>query len=153
MDDIDALEVDEDEYSMHSLSSKRIKTATPASLVPEGWPALHNAKSMLGPARMAQSPITGGSAQRYRVIPRHPSQAQIHVLSPGRRGLTDNSRPQQPQRECSLTSHAPPLMQAEWGQFSINSARPRVPQPSSPPAQATMLGPQFAAANNEGVQD
>ena len=153
MDDIDALEIDEDEYSIHSLSSKRIKTATPASLVPEGWPALHNASNMVGAARMAQSPMAGSSAQQYRIVPQHVSHAQKSPLSPARRGLSDNNRPQQPQRECSLTSHRPPFMRAEWGQVSTSFARLGVPQPFLPPSQATMLGPQVAAINNKGGQE
>lgn len=123
MDDIDALEIDEDEYSMHSLSSKRNKISTPATLVPEGWPTLHNASGMLGPARSTQSPMTGICVQRFLVDPQQGPQIHVQrrLSSPPRQLLADNTGTPRSQRKFSLTSPAHPSVRAKWGRVSIQA--------------------------------
>ena len=154
MHDIDALEIDEDDYSMHSTSSKRIRTNYPASLIPEGWPALHNTSNTVGPAGSAPSPMAVHPAQRAFVGPQPASRMNAHrqmPLPPGQ-GISYGSRLQYPQHRCFMPSLPAPLWQAESGHFPTSSERHQLFQPSSPPSQATLLGPQYGSFTRQGEQ-
>ena len=154
MHDIDALEIDEDEYAVQSTSSKRVKTSTPTCLISDGWSALHNISDTIGPAGSAQSPMAVPTYQRASFVPQPTSNisAQGQLPSSAGREPSVRSRLQNPQHGCFVPSLPAPQLHIERRHFSTSSERHHLFQPSVPPSTPTMLCPQHEFFTHQGEQ-
>ncbi len=142
MDDIDALEIYDDEYSIHSQASKRFRVFQTTALIPEGWPALHSAMDIMGPSVSARSPMTLASARLPVAIPQQVSTGRpASQLAPsGRRATPGITRLQSPQHGRPPISQTAPSEHAQRGQCTSSFAGLEPSQSSLPPSQATVLG-------------
>ena len=152
MDDIDALEIDEDDVSVHSQASKRMKGIVSAPLIPEGWIALHNANGTTEKTTsLAAKPFMAASSpQRTFMVPQQTLQSPAQTPSPARHVIPECSRLQMPHPGSPLPPHSAPPMDFGWEQLPSMSARPQLYQPPPFYSQITTAGGQWGPSTHQG---
>lgn len=164
MDDVDALEIDEEEL-LYSQANKRVRSASADSgtspravrrstLIPAGWPALQNGsnyRTMRPPKLAAEAPTLVSLSPPYPAAQhRAAGSLSSQLLSPARQAT---SAGRMLQSSHAGSPQAVPLMRARHERTfpTFNGSQSIAPSMSpGPPSQAVTMGPNQLASMHQG---